>query len=153
MRILGLLLLITISLLMFSSCEVQNKPRLSPFPEFTVTGSEVWIIDGNEYSIIETAILIFPGEKPFLAVKVAVNSPVDSEKVEIAKSIAKYAVDNGYIKKAIGLDVKKNNKPIEISKDIGVSMIYQTGKGIISKSSGYNFKFTENELTSNHNKN
>lgn len=49
--------------------------------------------------------------------------------------------------------IRENNKPIEISKDIGVSMIYQTGKGIISKSSGYNFKFTENELTSNHNKN
>ena len=153
MRILGLLLLITISLLIFSSCEVQTNPKSSPFPEFTVTDSEVWIIDENEYSIIETAIIIFPGEKPFLAIKVAVDSPVDSEKVEIAKSIAKYAADNGYIEKAIDLDVKKNNKPLEISRDIGVSMIHQTGKGIISTSSGYNFKFTENELTSNHNNN
>lgn len=136
-----------------NSCEVQTKPKSSPFPEFTVTGSEVWIIDGNEYSIIETAIIIFPSEKPFLAVKVAVDSPVDSEKVEIAKSIAKYAMNNGYIEKAIGCKLLKDNKPIEISKDVGVSMIHQTKKGIITTSSGYNFKFTEKELTLNHNKN
>ena len=152
MKIINVLLLFIIFFLTMNSCEVQHSPKSSPFPEITVTGSEVWIIDGNEYSIIETAIIIFPDEKPFLAVKVAVDSPVDSEKVEIAKSIAKYAADNGYIKKANGLYLKKDNKPVEISRDIGVSMIYQTEKGIISKSSGYNFKFTENELTLNHNK-
>jgi hypothetical protein len=146
MKIINAFLLSITIFLMLSSCEVQNKPRSSPFSEFSVTGSEVWIIDGKEYRIIETAIIIDPSEGPFLVVKVWVDSSVGPENEGEAKSIAIYAVDNGYLKQANDADLRKDGKPIEISEDIGVSLIYEKQKGIISKRSGYNFKFTEEEI-------
>ncbi len=139
-------LVLVVCFLGLAACEVEKPTKSSPFPEFRVSGNEVWDINEKSYSIAETSIIVFPNSKPFLAVKALVNQPPGEKDEKEAKSIAKYAYQHGYLDRAISKGLSKDGSIVELSNDIGVSLLYQQGMGQITKNNGFNFSFNENEL-------
>jgi len=140
------ILVLLVCCLGLSACEVEKSTKSSPFPEFRVSGNEVWEVGEQRYSIAETSIIVFPNSKPFLAVKVLVNEDPSENNEKEAKAIAKYAYKNGYLDRAMSKGLSKDGSKVELSNSIGVSLLHQKGTGPITKNNGYNFSFNESEL-------
>ena len=138
-----MLLLIALNLV---ACDVSTSSMTSPFQEYPVTKIEAWNIGGEDYKINGTAVILFPRDVPMFAVKVLVDRPIGAEHENIAKSIAKYALNNGYFQKATELNIMKDKIKIEISKDIGVSILYRKEGAVVSKGTGHNYRFKQEEL-------
>jgi hypothetical protein len=90
--------------------------------------------------------VIFPDSKPFLTVKVAVDKAPSNQNKEEAKAIAKYAYANGYLDKAYSKGLSKDGVKVELSQNIGVTLLYQQGIGTVSTNKGFNFLFDINDF-------
>lgn len=90
---------------LFTACrETTLAPYRSPWNETTVTGAELWNVNGHSYHVAGTVVVHYPSRLPLLVVRVERqgknHGPLD------VVGIARYAVTNGLIARAkkIGAD-------------------------------------------------
>ena len=143
MTLCGLAVMIAGTSILLLGCSVKHGTPSSPFPELMLSGPELWVIDGTAYDILKTGVIIFKDRPVMFFVQVSFDDPGEHQE-HIAKSIARYAIQHGYRERA--RNVKNRGKPVELSTDMGVSMV-KLGKGtFIKQSMGYNFQFSEQDL-------
>jgi hypothetical protein len=112
------------------------------YPEILITYPEIWNIDGIDTQITQTAIY---GNSLYTIHASVDFAPSDDVKSQtIAKSIARYAIKNGYLLNA--LKYNSYNSQMKILKDsIGIALVNQYDKSTLSEA-GYRYHFTFNEL-------
>ena len=73
------------------------QTQTSRNPESAITGAEVWKVSGTNYSIQGTSLLSLGNGQTMFTVKVLCEFLPGTNDKPIARSIAKYAVDHGYV--------------------------------------------------------
>jgi len=138
--------LLYVGFILFSaSCGSPAPVRTSTNPELTVTGQEVWTIDGNRYDIDSTAILLLSNGKSLYLVKSLCDFAPKATHKPHARLLAQYAVDNGYLSKAD--TVQWNHRPIQLPGAVGVALIQQQSVGTTAMNAGYRYNFLVDDLT------
>jgi len=135
--------------LLVSSCGKPPPAKTSTNPEPPVTGRETWVINGTNYSIEGTAMLIMGNGTSLFVVKGLCDFAPDASHEPLARRLAKYAVDHGYHAK-----VKQtvwNGQTIPFSGNIGVALMQQRSVGSVAMNAGYRYNFNVDELTKKEN--
>jgi len=82
-------------------------------------------------------------ELPY-AIRVLISEKPSVRNKPMAKPIAKYALDNGYLDMA--RKFKFNGSPVVLVPKIGVAVIRRTGPNFFNHAQGYRFQFNTDEL-------
>ena len=140
-----------IGILIFSSlllgginCFAGNI-KTSQEPEIQVSGEESWMIQGNKYKIDGTMLVrVAPYPSHLYAIRILISEKPSSKHESLARAIAKYAFDNGYLDMA--RKCKFNSNPVVLVPNIGVAVIRRTGPSFFNHAEGYRFQFNTEEL-------
>ena len=136
MRLLLSVLIILIPFQILAS--PPNKTSMGPEP--TVTGKEVWQINGKAYEIEGTILVrVKPYPNHLFAVKVIISEDPGKQHESLAREIAKYALENGYYEEAQKMAYK--GKPVSLVPKIGVAVIKKQGFIFAGSGKGYRFQF------------
>ncbi len=123
---------------------VPPKTPMNPNPESPITGAEVWKVSGTNYSIQGTSLLSLGNGQTMFTVKVLCEFLPGTNDKPIARSIAKYAVDQGYTAK-----VKEswwNGVPQQFSGAVGVALMQKPAGDSLLPAAGYRYNFKISEL-------
>jgi hypothetical protein len=130
-----------------SNATNSGKPQqtqTSSNPESPITGPEVWSVSATNYDIQGTALLTMGNGQTLFIIKALCNFVPDKTHRPVARSLAKYAVDHGYLKK-----VKQswwNGTPQQFSGAVGVALMQKSRGDFSAPNSGYRYSFTVAEL-------
>lgn len=102
-------------------------------------------MNGADYEIHQTAIVVFPNGEQLFVVKALYDGPLAESERPAALTLARYAVAHGYPARANTLRI--NGKPPSVGGNVGVALMRRVEAVGQSIATGYRFRFSAEELS------
>ena len=121
--------------------KMPKREAVTP-AEVPVSGQETWTVGGRTYRIHDTRIMMRSQKGPLFVVVIdqsrgAIHQLIDSEpEVAPRRAIAKYALDNGYFRKAKEIRVGGTGIELQDSIDVWFGGKARDGYGTVSSFEG-----------------
>ena len=126
-----------------AACGPGGATRTTGNPQVRVEGPETWNVGQRSWEIEETAVIYFHNGDCMLVVKAFHDEDPGPEHEPLARELAAYAVEHGYLKKAQAK--LPEDRCRTLADRVGVALIQKlrTPAGSIARGRKYNFPVSE----------